>query len=265
MVSSPRNDDADCHAAGAFVAAVINFPLWRASTLLLHGLKVEGQTQAARLVNAAFSPPYRATFASIFAMTWSRGAIFYGSDRGYNYLREQDCDMVTASVVPSLAVSSAVSVLNTPLIMGTLALQNPQTPESSIINYMLGTYRRVGLSGLFGGASLVMMRTVPKYAAIVTINNHLDDTLAGDRRLLKGPLAGAAAVVLTNPLDALHMHHTREEGKVGLLQIIRREGLAVFTRGVGANMVAVTIPISIAIAVTDMMKSWKYSNDDMLI
>lgn len=250
---------------GAFAAAVINFPLWRASTLLLHGAKVEGETQAARLMNAAFSPPYRATFASIFAMTWSRGAVFYGCDRGYNYLREQGFSMVTASLVPSLVVSSVVSVLNTPLIMGTLALQNPQTPENSIINYMSSTCQRVGFSGLFGGASLVMLRTVPKYAAIVTINNSLDDTLVGDTRLLKGPLAGAAAVVLTNPLDALHMHHTREEGRVGLLQIMRREGLTVFTRGAGANMVAVTIPISIAIAVTDIMKSWKYSSDDILI
>lgn len=77
-----QNDDADCHAAGAFAAAVVNFPLWRAGTLLLYGVQVEGQSRVAQMLSAAFKPPYRATFASIFAMTWSRGAIFYGCDRG---------------------------------------------------------------------------------------------------------------------------------------------------------------------------------------
>ena len=75
-------DDADCYVAGALAAALINFPLWRAGTLLLFGAKVEGRSHAAQLVNAALQPPYRASFASIFAMTWSRAAVFYGSDRG---------------------------------------------------------------------------------------------------------------------------------------------------------------------------------------
>jgi hypothetical protein len=80
--SHSHGDDADCHAAGALAAALVNFPLWRAGALLLYGAQVEGRSQAARLFHAALRPPYRATFASIFAMTWSRGAVFYGSDRG---------------------------------------------------------------------------------------------------------------------------------------------------------------------------------------
>lgn len=102
------------------------------------------------------------------------------------------------------------------------------------------------------------MRTVPKYMAIISINNYLDETLVGDARLLKGVVAGVGAVLITNPIDALHMEHTRAERKVSLLQIMRREGLTIMSRGLGSNMVAVTIPITIAITITDLLKSWKY-------
>lgn len=54
--------------------------------MLLYGAKVEGQSQSVQLINAAIKPPYRAAFASIFGMTWSRGAVFYGCDRGKDIL-----------------------------------------------------------------------------------------------------------------------------------------------------------------------------------
>lgn len=118
-----QNNDADCYALGALAAAIVNFPLWRAGTILLYGARVEGQSQSVQLFNAAFKPPYRGTFPSIFAMTWSRGAVFHGCDVGYTHLREQGVGVFTSSLIPAVVCGSVVQLINTPLIMGTLALQ----------------------------------------------------------------------------------------------------------------------------------------------
>jgi len=38
---SPSHDqDADCHFAASFVAAIINFPLWRASAIAQSGINI---------------------------------------------------------------------------------------------------------------------------------------------------------------------------------------------------------------------------------
>lgn len=97
--------------------------------------------------------------------------------------------------------------------------------------------------------------------AIVSINNYLDEVLEGSERMLKGPISGIGAVVLTNPLDFLHMEYMKAEKNMSILNIIKANGFKAFTRGMGSNMVGVTIPISITIFVSDILKSWKYNND----
>ena len=74
--------DPDCHLFAAAVAAVINFPLWRASAIAQSGFKVEGATAWERYYTAALKPPFRGTIATVGGMTWARAAIFFGSDYG---------------------------------------------------------------------------------------------------------------------------------------------------------------------------------------
>ena len=68
--------DADCHFAASTVAAVINFPLWRASAIAQSGFKLEGSNFIVRYYQAAVKPPFKGLGATIFGMSWARGAIF---------------------------------------------------------------------------------------------------------------------------------------------------------------------------------------------
>lgn len=68
--------DADCHFAASTVAAIINFPLWRASAIAQSGFKLEGSNFVVRYYQAAVKPPFKGLGATIFGMSWARGAIF---------------------------------------------------------------------------------------------------------------------------------------------------------------------------------------------
>lgn len=74
--------DPECHFAAAAVAAIFNFPLWRASAIAQSGFKVPGKTALERYYRAALQPPYRGTIATVGGMTWARATIFYGSEYG---------------------------------------------------------------------------------------------------------------------------------------------------------------------------------------
>jgi hypothetical protein len=82
MSPNAADKDADCHFAASFVAAIINFPLWRASAIAQSGFKLEGANFIVRYYKAVMQPPYRGVMATMLGMTWARGAIFYGSDAG---------------------------------------------------------------------------------------------------------------------------------------------------------------------------------------
>jgi hypothetical protein len=70
--------DADfaCHFAASTLAAVINFPLWRASAIAQSGFKLEGSNFIIRYYHAAVKPPFKGLAATIAGMAWARGAIF---------------------------------------------------------------------------------------------------------------------------------------------------------------------------------------------
>lgn len=68
--------DADCHFAASTIAAIINFPLWRASAIAQSGFKLEGSNFLVRYYQAAVKPPFKGLGATIFGMAWARGAIF---------------------------------------------------------------------------------------------------------------------------------------------------------------------------------------------
>jgi hypothetical protein len=68
--------DADCHFAASTIAAIVNFPLWRVSAIEQSGFKLEGTNFVARYYQAAVKPPFKGLGATIFGMSYARGAIF---------------------------------------------------------------------------------------------------------------------------------------------------------------------------------------------
>lgn len=68
--------DADCHFAASTIAAIVNFPLWRASAIAQSGFKLEGTNFVVRYYQAAVKPPFKGLGATIFGMSYARGAIF---------------------------------------------------------------------------------------------------------------------------------------------------------------------------------------------
>jgi hypothetical protein len=77
--------DPDCHIAAAGIAALINFPLWRASAIAQSGFKVEGSGGVIhKYFKTVFHPPYKGALATMLGMTWARAFIFFGSENGTN-------------------------------------------------------------------------------------------------------------------------------------------------------------------------------------
>ena len=82
------NDKRDAPAAylvGSALAAVVNFPLWKASAMAQSGFKTKSRGYFAAYAEA-LRPPYRGVAAVVGGMTWARFAIFYGSDVGRRFL-----------------------------------------------------------------------------------------------------------------------------------------------------------------------------------
>lgn len=101
MVSNEKHDG-DCHFAASFLAAIVNFPLWRASAIAQSGFKLAGTSVIDRYYKAVIQPPFRGVAATMLGMTWARGFIFYASDSGKAYLKAQGYASVIATTVPPM-------------------------------------------------------------------------------------------------------------------------------------------------------------------
>ena len=80
LATSPISlSNADCHFAASGIAAIANFPLWRASAIAQSGFKLQGESVWQRYYNAVMphTVPYRGVTATMLGMTWARGAIFF--------------------------------------------------------------------------------------------------------------------------------------------------------------------------------------------
>lgn len=86
--------DADCHIAAAAVAALINFPLWRASAIAQSGFKLEGSSTFQKYYKAVVQPPFKGAFATMAGMTWARAFIFFGSDIGNIYIENRISNLI---------------------------------------------------------------------------------------------------------------------------------------------------------------------------
>lgn len=277
------------------VAAVINYPLWKASAIGQSGFKVSAMevfggaattttaataTAYARAVPSflvpyvhAFLPPYKGLPATVLGMTWARAAIFWGSDYGRFVLQrwKPDWPISVHMALPPLVVSTAVQIVNQPIVRATIMLQNPQEKTLHTVWQALRNIvqNHGGLPGLWHGTSAGILKTVPKYCTAIIVKNVLEDyllppipsSLENDKNVvlqrsaMKSIAAGVAGAVLTNPLDVLRNEMFKTNlGLIQTTQKLRREiGLwNFFTRGMSKNVVAVAIPVATTIFLTDL-------------
>mmetsp|Transcript_13970 Transcript_13970/g.33803 ORF Transcript_13970/g.33803 Transcript_13970/m.33803 type:complete len:285 (-) Transcript_13970:790-1644(-) len=257
------------------LSAAINYPLWRASAIGQSGFTV---ARAGLLANVppsvspyvhAFAPPYKGMFAVISGMTWARAAIFWGSDRGRDYLKQHEIVSDTwATVLPPLVVSTMVQCINMPIVRASITLQNPESSLPTTRAALEHIYQNHGIAGLWHGMSAGILKSVPKYCTAIVVKDYMENALPKadplspnyDRdRLLrsaaKSSTAGVAGAVLTNPLDVIRneMFKTNKSLFETVKLLHAEMGYTFITRGLGKNMIAVAIPVGCTIFFTDVL------------
>ena len=170
-MSPPHSDDPDCHFAAAFVAAIVNFPLWRASAIAQSGFKLEGSSIVVRYYKAVVQPPFRGVVATMLGMTWARGAIFWGSDAGKYFLRDQGFSNAVATTVPPMLTGIVVQTVNMPIVRSTITIQDPSCKMETVREALVHIYKTRGVKGLWHGVSAGIMKTVPKYVTAVAVKD----------------------------------------------------------------------------------------------
>ena len=205
------------------MAAVLNYPLWRASAIGQSGFRVVMSNSTFSSVHPsfqpfvyAFCPPYKGLLATVAGMSWARAAIFFGSDVGREMLLDRGYSNTTSTLVPPLVVSSCVQVVNMPLVRATVMLQNPQSSVQNIRESLKLIYSNHGLPGLWHGTSAGILKTVPKYCSAIFVKELLEEALppvdpasptrdkdALIRAAIKSSFAGVAGAILTNPLVSI--------------------------------------------------------------
>lgn len=258
------------------LAASINYPLWRASAIGQSGFTVSTTRGVLASVPPsmspyiyAFAPPYKGLSAVVLGMTWARAAIFWGSDRGKEYLlSEEVVSEGWATVLPPLVVSTLVQCINMPIVRASITLQNPQSGLPTTAAAVKQIYKNHGLGGLWHGTSAGILKTVPKYCTAIMVKDYMEKYLpqidpsspTADRDRLwrsaaKSATAGVAGAALTNPLDVIRneMFKTNKSLSQTVELLYKELGYSFLTRGLGKNMVAVAIPVGCTIFFTDAL------------
>jgi hypothetical protein len=259
------------------MAAVINYPLWRASAIGQSGFTVS--LRGAGMLSSvppsispyiyAFAPPYKGMVATVVGMTWARAAIFWGSDRGREWLLQNKvCGEATAMVLPPLVVSTIVQCINMPIVRASITLQNPESALPNTMASVRHIYERHGIHGLWHGTSAGILKTVPKYCTAIVVKDYMEEylpkadplspTYESDRlwrSVTKAAAAGVAGAALTNPLDVIRneMFKTNKSLPETFKLLHEELGYSFLTRGLGKNMVAVAIPVGCTIFFTDAL------------
>jgi len=218
----------------------------------------------------AVTPPYKGMFGTILGMTWARAAIFYGSDRGKSYLKTHHPSLPhsVTTVLPPLIVSTLVQCVNQPLVRATISLQNPDSRLDTIRSSIKYIYMNYGLGGLWHGTSAGILKTVPKYCTAVIVKDWAEGALPRPspddsryhvtllvRSACKSAAAGLAGAVLTNPLDVIRneMFKTNLSLLECVVKLRNEMGWRFVIRGMGKNMVAVSVPVAATIFFTDAL------------
>ena len=197
----------------AAIAAVVNFPLWRASAIAQSGFKLEGSNVIVKYYKAVIQPPFRGVLATMFGMTWARAAIFFGSDVGKDYFTSKGYSGTVAYTVPPLLLGTFVQVANQPLVRATITIQDPSCELRNTTQALIHVYKQRGIRGLFHGLTPAVLKTVPKYIVAVAVKDYMEDNLPEAdpnskygvlvRSAVKSVAAGIAGAALTNPLDVI--------------------------------------------------------------
>lgn len=258
------------HFCGSGLAALINFPLWKASAMAQSGYKVQASGWGAAYV-AAVSPPYRGALAVVGGMTWARAAIFYGSERGRPVVQgllgeAPDKPSVVSMATPPLITSTLVQIVNQPLVRGSIQLQDPSSPHRTVIEALRAIARERGIAALWHGTTAGVAKTVPKYCVAVVIKDVLerrlprpepgDESLALARSAFKACSAATAGALLTNPLDVLRneMFKTHLSMSAAAKKLNHEyPGFRWFARGAEKNLVAVAVPVACTIFFTEQL------------
>lgn len=257
------------------MAAVLNYPLWRASAIGQSGFRVVMSNSTFSSVHPsfqpfvyAFCPPYKGLLATVAGMSWARAAIFFGSDVGREILLDRGYSNTTSTLVPPLIVSSSVQVVNMPLVRATVMLQNPQSSVQNIRGSLKLIYSNHGVRGLWHGTSAGILKTVPKYCSAIFVKELLEEALphvdpssttkdkdALIRAAIKSSFAGVAGAVLTNPLDVIRNEMFKTNlSLVDSIKALHRElGWSFLVRGMSKNLIAVSIPVATTIFFTDAL------------
>ncbi len=248
--------------AASGVAALVNFPLWKAAAIAQSGFKLEGGS-ARSVYYAALQPPYVGVGAVLFGMTWARAAIFWGSAVGKEELLKRGASSAVAAVAPPLCVSTVVQIINMPIIRASITLQDPQTPWRSTYEALSGLLRTKGVRGLWHGTSAGIIKAVPKYVTAVVVKDLVADVLpepATHNQVLthsaiKSLTAGVCGAVLTNPADVLRneMFRTDCSLRETAKRLCATDGLRWVWRGCDKNLVAVAVPIALTIFLSDVL------------
>jgi len=275
MAPAAGSSDLLSYLTGAGLAAVVNFPLWKAAAIGQSGFKTSGST-AWQQLKVLCGPPYKGVAATMFGMTWARAAIFYCADTGKQKLLAMGAGNQVATSVPAVGISTLVQVVNQPIVRGTITVQDPGTKHPNLTSALSHIYRTRGAAGLWHGTGASVLKTVPKYVTAIWVKDLFQDLLPkptarpgepGHRsqvlRLsaVKSVAAGVAGAALTNPLDVIRneMFKTDEGMVTTTRRLMRREGLAFLWRGMGRNLVAVAAPIGMTIFLTDAISDWRLS------
>lgn len=275
------------HILASALAAMINYPLWRASAIGQSGFRFSPSSSSTIGGNAgrgiialhpslqpyayAFAPPYKGMMAVMLGMTWARAFIFYGSAAGKEKLRTE-YDWIHPSVytlLPPLVVSTIVQCVNQPIVRSSITLQNPQSDLPNTRSAVKMIYNNHGLKGLWHGTSAGILKTVPKYCTAILVKDYMEtklqqpdrssETYETDkliRSACKSTAAGIAGAALTNPLDVIRneMFKTNKSLLDAIKSLhIEYNGNKWMMRGMGKNLVAVSVPVGCTIFFTDML------------
>ena len=258
-----------CHFSASGMAAIVNFPLWRAAAIAQSGFVIEGPTVLSRYLKV-LSPetmPYRGVFATVFGMTWARAAIFYGSDKGKHWMLDKNISKPIAQTIPPLIISCCVQFINMPLVRSAIMIQDPKSNFSNVTQAMSYIKQTRGFGALWHGLSAGVLKTVPKYMTAIVVKDYMEENLPladpskGNTDILirsgiKSVSAGLAGAALTNPLDVLRNEMFKTD--LNLIEtykhLMKKEGITFCIRGMASNCTAVAIPIAITIFFTDMFE-----------
>ncbi|KAJ8613677.1 hypothetical protein CTAYLR_003126 [Chrysophaeum taylorii] len=257
------------HLVGSGLAALLNFPLWKASAMAQSGYKVEASGWGGAYV-AAISPPYRGALAVVGGMTWARAAIFYGSEVGrplvMRLLGEEEKPSFLSLAMPPLVVSTCVQIVNQPLVRGSIQLQDPSSTHNTVLEALRSISRERGVAALWHGTSAGVAKSVPKYCVAVIIKDTLDQWLPRPRRgdetmvlarsAVKAVSAATAGAILTNPLDVLRNEMFKTHlSMVATTRKLNAEypNFSWFMRGAEKNLVAVAVPVACTLFFTEQL------------